>query len=364
MQVLINIIIFVVILGVIILIHEFGHFITAKFFGVYCSEFSLGMGPKIWSRKKGETDYQIRLLPIGGYVAMAGEADQEDNEIMKDVPLERTLKGIKTWKKCVIMLAGVFMNFVLSITLLIGIYSVIDVQSNLSTIGSVNENSGAQVADLKEGDVITKIFVNGEENMIASFSDIRNVLNNKNLNLEQKNLNIQVEIAREVNGEEEKLVKDVTATFNETQNTYSIGINPVTRNLSFFEAISYGFNRFWYFATVIFSTLGKLITDSVNTVGQLSGPVGIYSVTAKITATGSGSTLLSLVALLSANIGMFNLLPIPGLDGSQVLFALVEKVIGREIPLNLKYGLQLLGLALVFSLMIFVTFNDISKIFN
>ena len=125
MQTIINILVFFVILGAIVLIHELGHFLTAKLFGVYCAEFSIGMGPKLFSKKKGETDYQIRALPIGGYVAMAGEADQEDSELMKDVPYERTLKGIKTWKKCIIMLAGVFMNFVLALVLLIGIYSFV-----------------------------------------------------------------------------------------------------------------------------------------------------------------------------------------------------------------------------------------------
>ena len=91
MQTIINILVFFVILGAIVLIHELGHFLTAKLFGVYCAEFSIGMGPKLFSKKKGETDYQIRALPIGGYVAMAGEADQEDSELMKDVPYERTL---------------------------------------------------------------------------------------------------------------------------------------------------------------------------------------------------------------------------------------------------------------------------------
>lgn len=140
MQTIINILVFFVILGAIVLIHELGHFLTAKLFGVYCAEFSIGMGPKLFSKKKGETDYQIRALPIGGYVAMAGEADQEDSELMKDVPYERTLKGIKTWKKCIIMLAGVFMNFVLALVLLIGIYSFVEVQTNTSKIGSVVKN--------------------------------------------------------------------------------------------------------------------------------------------------------------------------------------------------------------------------------
>jgi len=180
MQTIINILVFFVILGAIVLIHELGHFLTAKLFGVYCAEFSIGMGPKLFSKKKGETDYQIRALPIGGYVAMAGEADQEDNELMKDVPYERTLKGIKTWKKCVIMLAGVFMNFVLALVLLIGIYSFVEVQTNTSEIGSVVENNGAYNAGIQAGDTINKITINGEEHIIASFSDIQSVLSNEN----------------------------------------------------------------------------------------------------------------------------------------------------------------------------------------
>ena len=141
-------------------------------------------------------------------------------------------------------------------------------------------------------------------------------------------------------------------------------LTPSTRNLSFFEAINYGVTKFVEMALLIFTTLGKLFTDSANTIGQLSGPAGIYNVTAQITETGSISQLLTLLALLSTNIGMFNLLPIPGLDGCQVIFAVVERVIGRELPLKVKYGLQIAGLALVFGLMIFVTFNDISRIFG
>ena len=312
MQTIINILVFFVILGAIVLIHELGHFLTAKLFGVYCAEFSIGMGPKLFSKKKGETDYQIRALPIGGYVAMAGEADQEDSELMKDVPYERTLKGIKTWKKCIIMLAGVFMNFVLALVLLIGIYSFVEVQTNTSEIGSVVKNNGAYNAGVQAGDTINKITINGEEHIIASFSDIQSVLSNENLQLDTDTVTI---------------------------------------------------NQFIEYALLIFTTLGKLITDLTHTVSQLSGPVGIYTVTAQVTQSGSISTLLSLTALLSTNIGMFNLLPIPGLDGSQVLFALVEKIIRREIPTKMKYALQMAGLILVIGLMNFVTINDNGKFF-
>ena len=359
MQTIINIIVFFLILGAIVLIHELGHFLTAKLFGVYCAEFSIGMGPKLFSKKKGETEYQIRALPIGGYVAMAGEADQEDNEIMKDVPYERTLKGIKTWKKCVIMLAGVFMNFVLALVLLIGIYSFVEVQTNTSEIGSVVKNKGAALAGIEAGDVINKITINNEEHIIASFSDIQEVLDNENLQLDTDTVTMKVGLTRN----KHYLEKKVTAKYNNETKSYVIGITAAMKQLTFAEAIRQGINQFIEYALLIFTTLGKLITDMTHTVSQLSGPVGIYTVTAQVTQTGSISTLLSLTALLSTNIGMFNLLPIPGLDGSQVLFALIEKVIRREIPTRIKYALQMAGLILVFGLMIFVTVNDIGKFF-
>ena len=359
MQTIINIIVFFLILGVIVLIHELGHFLTAKFFGVYCAEFSIGMGPKLFSKKKGETEYQIRALPIGGYVAMAGEADQEDNEIMKDVPYERTLKGIKTWKKCVVMLAGVFMNFVLALVLLIGIYSFVEVQTNTSEIGTVVKDKGAALAGIEAGDVINKITINNEEHIIASFSDIQEVLDNENLQLDTDTVTMKVGLTRN----KHYLEKEVTAKYNNVTKSYVMGITAATKKLTFVEAIRQGINQFIEYALLIFTTLGKLITDMTHTVSQLSGPVGIYTVTAQVTQTGSISTLLSLTALLSTNIGMFNLLPIPGLDGSQVLFALIEKVIRREIPVRIKYALQMAGLILVFGLMIFVTVNDIGKFF-
>lgn len=359
MQTIINLLVFFLILGVIIMIHEFGHFITAKFFGVYCSEFSLGMGPKLYGKKKGETEYQIRALPIGGYVAMAGEADQEDNELMKDVPFERTLKGIKTWKKCVIMLAGVFMNFVLAIVLLIGIYSFVDVQTNTSEIGTVVENQGAQQAGLQKGDVINAISIGDAEYMIGSFSDIQSVLSNQNIQSGEEEITLTVTYTRN----SQELKTDVVAKYQSSTDSYIIGISAATRHLSFFEAIKYGFNQFIIYATLIFTTLGKLITDMTHTIGQLSGPVGIYSVTQQVTESGSISMLLSLTALLSTNIGMFNLLPIPGLDGSQVLFALIERAVGREIPQKIKYTLQMAGLLLVFGLMILVTINDVGRLF-
>lgn len=355
MQTLINIIVFILILGIVVLIHEFGHFITAKSFGVYCSEFSIGMGPKLFSKKIGETEYEIRALPIGGFVSMAGEADNEIEEF-KDVPFERTINGISCWKKVVVFLAGVFMNFVLSIVILIGVYSFIEVQDNTPVIGSVSDNGPAMMAGIEAGDRITKISYDGEEYIIGSYDDIHEVM--KKIESDNETVTVEVELVRD----SKTITKQVNAQYSEESGSFLLGIISGTRQLSFFEAVNYALAQFKTLSLLIFTTLGKLFTDTANTIGQLSGPAGIYSTTAQITATGSISQLLIFLALISTNVGIFNLLPIPGLDGCQVIFALVEKMIGRELPLKLRYILQLAGLALVFALLIYVTINDVSRI--
>ena len=355
MQTLINIIVFILILGIVVLIHEFGHFITAKSFGVYCSEFSIGMGPKLFSKKIGETEYEIRALPIGGFVSMAGEADNEIEEF-KDVPFERTINGISCWKKVVVFLAGVFMNFILSIVILIGVYSFIEVQDNTPVIGSVSDNGPAMMAGIEAGDRITKIAYDGEEYIIGSYDDIREVMGK--IVSDDKTVTVEVELVRD----SKTLTKQVNAQYSEESGMFILGVISGTRQLSFFEAVNYAFDQFKTLSLLIFTTLGQLFTDTANTIGQLSGPAGIYSTTAQITATGSISQLLIFLALISTNVGIFNLLPIPGLDGCQVIFALVEKMIGRELPLKLRYALQLAGLALVFALLIYVTINDVSRI--
>ena len=355
MQTLINIIVFILILGIVVLIHEFGHFITAKSFGVYCSEFSIGMGPKLFSKKIGETEYEIRALPIGGFVSMAGEADNEIEEF-KDVPFERTINGISCWKKVVVFLAGVFMNFILSIVILIGVYSFIEVQDNTPVIGSVSDNGPAMMAGIEAGDRITKIAYDGEEYIIGSYDDIREVMGK--IESDDKTVTVEVELVRD----SKTLTKQVNAQYSEESGMFILGVISGTRQLSFFEAVNYAFDQFKTLSLLIFTTLGQLFTDTANTIGQLSGPAGIYSTTAQITATGSISQLLIFLALISTNVGIFNLLPIPVLDGCQVIFALVEKMIGRELPLKLRYALQLAGLALVFALLIYVTINDVSRI--
>ena len=360
MQNIINIVVFILILGSIIFIHELGHFIAAKTFGIYAPVFSLGMGPKIFGKKIGETEYQLRLLPIGGFVSMAGEVDQEDEDIMKDVPYERTLPGIKTWKRCIIMLAGVAMNFIMAFTILVSVYSLVDVVSTQPIIGSVVESSAADLAGIQSGDTICKIFVGDEEKYIASFDGIGQALNDPELIKENpKNLDVKVEVQRD----EELELLDLSLKFNETDQIYQLGVYPSFQKLTFTESIKMSITEFSTMSVMVFKTFGQLITNTSETVGQLSGPIGIFNVSAQVTQSQSLSSILILVAMLSINIGVFNLIPIPGLDGYHVVIACIERVIGRDLPLKLKYAIQITGLVALFGLMIYVTFNDILKLF-
>lgn len=362
MQNIINIIVFIFVLGSIIIIHELGHFIAAKYFGVYCGQFSIGMGPKLWSKKIGETEYELRALPIGGFVSMAGEADQEENEEMKNLPVERTLKGIKTWKKVTIFLAGVIMNFVSAFVILVAVYALaMPVSTNSSTLGFVQENSPAMSAGIQKDDTINKITIeeSKKEFLIGSFSDLSVALNKEENNYTGDTLLINVSITRD----KQEYNIPVIATFNEQTGNYYLGVSPITRSLTFIESVKYSADTFKTTSLMIFTTLGKLVTESKETIGQLSGPAGIYQATSQITESGNIANIFLWISMLGINIGVFNLLPIPGLDGSQVLFALAEKAIGREIPIKLKYALQLAGLALVFGLMIIVTINDLFRIF-
>ncbi len=362
MQHILIFIVFILVLGFIITIHELGHFIAAKHFGVYCSQFSIGMGPKLWSKKIGETNYELRALPIGGFVSMAGEADQDENEEMKDVPFERTLKGISTWKQIVVYLAGVFMNFVSAFIIIVAVYGLfVPVQTNSSTIGTVVENSPAMIAGIQVQDSINKITVEetGEQFLIGSFSDLQGALSKTENNYTGDTIALKVTVERD----HTTFDFDVNATYREETDSYFLGISPVTRQLTIIESIEYGAMYFKEASMLIFDTLGKLLTQSKETIGQLSGPVGIYNVVGEVTQSGNFANVLLLVSMLGINIGIFNLLPIPGLDGSQVLFAVVEKAIGREIPIKFRYALQLIGLTLVFGLMIIVTVNDITRLF-
>ena len=199
MQTLLNILVFLLILTGIIVIHELGHFVTAKFFKVYCGAFSIGMGPKIYGKKGKETEFQIRALPIGGFVSMAGEADQEDDEELKDVPVERTLKGKKTYQKIIIMLAGVFMNFMLALVIMLSANLMGgQVNVNRCEVGTLVENGSATKYGFKKGDIITNIECKqtGVSYAVASYEDLHSDMTKKALKINSRNATLDITVRR------------------------------------------------------------------------------------------------------------------------------------------------------------------------
>jgi len=356
---ILNILVFLIILTTIVSVHEFGHFITARFFGVYCGAFSIGMGPLLYRKKGKETDFEIRAIPIGGYVTMAGETDQEDNEEFKDVPLERTLKGIAHWKRVIVFLAGIFNNFVLALVIMFGVAMAAgEAAVDSATIGSIQANSAAATAGLQAGDTITNIkdADSGVSYAVSSFQDID--MTRETLQVDTDTTVVQITFTRD--GEE--MTKDLTVSYDEDNARYTLGISVETRRMTVSEAITYTFETFGAMCLAMVTVLRKLVTNFAGTVSQVSGPVGIYTITAQVTESGDIVNIFYLMALLSANIGVFNLLPIPGLDGFHALFAVIEGVIGREVPEKIKLALQVAGLALILLLMVVITFKDITQL--
>ena len=231
---------------------------------------------------------------------------------------------------------------------------------NVAQIGTIVDNSPAQQAGLKENDIIQQVDVQetGQTLLVSNFDDLQ--LTQDYLKTTSQTLNLKVTVLR---GEAKEVV-DVKVNYNQDDGKYKLGITQATRHMNIAESFQYTFVSLGTMSMAIFSALGQLVTKFSQTVTQLSGPAGIYQITAQVTETGQVAYLLNLLALLSVNVGIFNLMPIPGLDGCQVLFALVEKMIGREIPSKLRLGLQMVGLGLVMLLMVFVTYQDISRMFG
>ncbi|MEG0239829.1 RIP metalloprotease RseP [Anaerorhabdus sp.] len=352
-----GVIYFILVLSVIIVIHELGHLIAAKAFGVYCYEFSLGMGPKLFSIQGKETKYSLRLIPIGGYVAMSGE-QEDDMELYPniDVPANRSIKGIARWKRVIVMLAGIAMNFALCWLIITGLllnsgaYGI----SPKPIVESVVENGPAEAAGFQSGDLIKKVVLDdGTVIKPKEFDDIT---------IFTQMYTGEVVYTVERNGELIEL-PPVKGIQNE-QGAYMIGINSPKGEYVEITLLNAGYYSFDYMIDMtkdIFKSLARLVQG--NGLDQLSGPVGIYQVTEQ-TASQGPTSLLLLVALLSLNVGIFNLLPLPILDGGRVVLIVAEIIIGKPLNKKFEIGLMTASMVLLFGLMIFATWQDIVRIFN
>lgn len=350
-----TIIYFLILLSVIIVIHEAGHLFAAKKFGVYCYEFSFGMGPLLWKKKTAETQYSVRAVPIGGYVSMAGEQDGDEAYPDVVVPEGRRLTDKKPWQKIIIMLAGVCMNFLLAWVLfsLIVLSNGAFRSSPKAVVDQVIEGSPAELAGFQPGDRIIQITKDD-----GSSVKPQNFLDMQAFSAGYAGVEVYT-----VDRDGEILEISVQPEFNEEEGVYLIGISGRS------DIVEVNFLNCWYYGAVEMHEIFRLMITTIaglfagRGLDQMSGPVGIYQATETYAAMGIKSFLF-LIAQLSLNIGIFNLLPLPVLDGGQVVITLVETVIRRPLNEKLKYGVMIVCWVLLIGLMLFVTWNDITRLFS
>lgn len=356
MQSLIGILAFVLMLSIIVVIHEFGHFIVARHFGVYCHEFSIGMGPAIYQHQGKQTMFSIRAIPLGGYVMMAGEEDgsqDEETDWLKNVPADQRLNNKKTWQQVLIMLAGVTMNFILAWCIYVGVQMNRGyvVEPALPIVYQVNEGSPAEAAGLKEGDEIVKITCGDHSLEPETQSELLEFIQF-----------YHDELTLTVKRGDETVTLYATPEYNEEVQGYLLGFvsQTQTRKTAWYEAFGIATKDMIQDATTIYRSLGHLIKGEG--LENLSGPVGIYNVTSQATQYGLQAYLI-LIAMISLNIGIFNLLPLPALDGGRIVIVLLEKALGHKIDPKIIETIIVGSFVLLIGLMLFATYNDLLRFF-
>lgn len=340
MQIVVTILVTILIFGIIINIHEAGHFFFAKLFGVRVNEFSFGMGPLLFQKVKGETEYSIRLFPIGGYVAMEGESEDSDDE--------RAFFRKPAWQRFIILFAGAAMNILLGLGILIGLVSG---QELLGTTVIAGFDEGIAASQyLQSGDRITRI--NGYH--ISGYNDALFQL------LRDEDGVIDFQVVR--NGETTQ-VDQVPFEME----TYEDGSRAVKLGLTFYGVEKTPLSSLQYAAEWTVSIVKQVwysfmdILTGRYGLSELSGPVGTATVVSQASSLGLRSVML-LVAFLTINVGVFNLFPIPALDGGRLLFVIIEMI--RRRPVDPKYEnyIHAAGMAMLLCLIVVVTFSDITKL--
>ncbi|VED32215.1 zinc metalloprotease [Staphylococcus warneri] len=427
MSSLITILAFIIVFGVLVTVHEYGHMFFAKRAGIMCPEFAIGMGPKIFSFRKDETLYTIRILPVGGYVRMAGDGleeppvepgmnvkiklndkdqithiildDQhkfqqieaievkkcdfkddlyiegitsydeerhhfniaekayfvENGSLIQIAPKERQFTHKKPLPKFLTLFAGPLFNFILAIVLFIGLAYYHGTPT--TTVGDLAKGYPAEKAGLKAGDKIEQI----GNHKVKDYNDISNILD--------KNKSAKTTVKVERDGKMKSIdiepkKTEIKQTKNKTETVYQIGFKPKAEH-TVFKPLVAGVEQFFKAGTLIFTAVVGMIA-SIFTGGfsldMLNGPVGIYHNVNSVVKSGI-INLITYTALLSVNLGIMNLLPIPALDGGRILFVIYEAIFRKPINKKAETGIIAVGAIFVVIIMILVTWNDIQRYF-
>ncbi len=332
--------------GLIIMFHELGHFIFAKLFKVQVNEFSIGMGPAFFKKKKGETQYSLRLFPIGGYVSMEGEDDDSENE--------RAFCNAKAWKRFIIIAAGGIVNLIMGVIVVAIMLSTSGNLIGTTQINFFHEDAVTATQGLQEKDVIKKI--NGKT--VFSEYDLSFLM--------ARDKDGVIDFVVERNGEKVTVngVKfdtfDNNGTLTIVYDFVIVGVKPsvlsVAKN-AVLESVS--------IARIVWVSLFDLATGQYG-LSDLSGPIGTVSIIAdtaqNAVAQTDYSSLWMMLALIAINIGLFNLLPLPALDGGRLFFLFIEMIFRKPVPRKYEGWIHAVGLGLLLLLMVVISFSDIVKL--
>lgn len=363
-----DILIFIIILLVLVTVHELGHFVTAKWFGIRVDEFGFGFPPRAMRLfKKGETEYTLNWLPIGGFVKIFGE--EISAETVEGPEANRSFVNKPKWQQAIVLVAGIFANLLLawvlfSIGFMSGMPTSVDSVSDKTmlkdaklVIVTVLPDSPADKAELVSGDKILSLSTPKENITELNPVSLREFIITHDEN---------ITVSYERNGETLSTIIDPVTS--EADGKPSIGISMAeigTLKLPFFKALAEGAKFTWTVTegTVVglYGLVHSAVTGAGNVKDAITGPVGMVRIVGDASEFGF-AYLLSFAALISVNLAVINLVPFPALDGGRLLFVLIEKIKGSRINPNVANIANMIGFWLLILLMIFVTYNDIAKL--
>ena len=348
MELVYKILVFIPVLGLLIFVHELGHFLAAKWAGIRVERFSLGFPPRMIGKKIGDTDYCLSWIPLGGYVKMAGMIDESMDAQIEGHPWEFMSKPV--WKRFIVIAAGPFMNIVLAIaffTVLNFFYGVPSVTEG-TIIGQVIAKSPADSLGLQENDRI--VAVNGES--VATWEELTRRIH----------ANPQKPILLAWERNDEMIQREVIPALDKNDQKGKIGIGPKIemRPAGLGESLTLACASTWFVTREIGKFIGRLFTRQESVRENLAGPVKMMDMAFQFAKLGFDK-LMNFVALISLQLALVNLLPIPALDGGHLLFLGIEGILRRPLSVRVRMVLQQVGMALLLLLMVFVVFNDFQK---